>query len=133
MNQDGPKPSFELPPPIVSVGEDSSVLHETVVPLPELAVTPQVTAVPKAAVPGAQLPNVPTASPIVPIAQPQPSLSSPVSADDNDLIEEEWVIKAKQIVATTRSDPHVQSRELNRFKADYLKKRYNKSIKLEES
>lgn len=58
--------------------------------------------------------------------------TSPQIADDNDLIEKEWVIRAKEIVAQTAHDPHLQNREMNKFKADYLKKRYNKEVKLSE-
>lgn len=58
--------------------------------------------------------------------------SNPTIADDNDLIEKEWVIKAKQIVAATKNDPFKQNYEISKFKADYLKKRYGKEIKVEE-
>ena len=58
--------------------------------------------------------------------------SSALMADDTDLIEKEWVIKAKAIVAQTKDDPHQQNREMNKVKADYLKKRYNKDLKLNE-
>ncbi len=56
----------------------------------------------------------------------------PLIADDADLIEKEWVEKAKQIVDSTKHDPYRQNKELTRVKADYLKKRYNKDIKLNE-
>ena len=58
---------------------------------------------------------------------------SPNLAEDNDLIEREWVEKAKAIVERTREDPHLQNKEINRFKADYLNKRYKKVIKVNES
>lgn len=51
-------------------------------------------------------------------------------ADDADLIEKEWVIRAKAIVEQTKSDPHVQNRELGKVKAEYIKKRYNKDVKV---
>lgn len=54
----------------------------------------------------------------------------PNAVDDGDLIEKEWVIKAKQIVESNRDDPFKQSEELTVFKADYLQKRYNKTIKV---
>lgn len=57
---------------------------------------------------------------------------APAIADDSDLIEKEWVDKAKQIVEHTKHDPHKQSKEMNVMKADYLKKRYNKDVKLSE-
>lgn len=53
----------------------------------------------------------------------------PVEAEDTDLIEKEWVVRAKQIVEHTREDPYEQQRALSQMKADYLKKRYNKDIK----
>lgn len=56
----------------------------------------------------------------------------PQIADDDDLIEKEWVIAAKEIVARTAHDPHLQNREISKMKADYMKKRYNKDIKLVE-
>lgn len=57
---------------------------------------------------------------------------NPQVADDADLIEKEWVIRAKQIVEHTRTDPHRQSEAMNLVKADYLRKRYNRIIKLTE-
>ncbi len=51
-------------------------------------------------------------------------------ADDADLIEKEWVMKAKAIVMQTKNDPHLQNIKINDMKADYLKKRYNKDIKV---
>lgn len=62
-----------------------------------------------------------------PAAQPAADLGV---VDDADLIEKEWVNKAKEIVAMTRDDPYKQSEELTVFKADYMKKRYDKHIKL---
>jgi len=53
-------------------------------------------------------------------------------ADDLDLIEPEWVDKAKEIVERTKDNPFAQSNEMNKVKADYLKKRYNKELKLTE-
>jgi hypothetical protein len=87
------------------------------------------------------LPPAPVAQPPINAIAANPPSSVPLStnvtnptvADDNDLIEKEWVEKAKQIVATTKDDPYIQNKEMSRFKADYLKKRYNKDIKLDES
>ena len=57
---------------------------------------------------------------------------SPDIADDSDLIEKEWVNKAKHIVEQTKEDPYNQTKELNKMKADYLQKRYAKELKLPE-
>lgn len=57
---------------------------------------------------------------------------NPQIADDADLIEKEWVDKAKELVDRTKSDPRQQNIALNKMKADYLKKRFNKVIKTEK-
>lgn len=56
--------------------------------------------------------------------------SMPAIASDSDLIEKEWVNKAKQIVELTRDDPYRQSQQLTGVKVDYMQKRYGKSIKM---
>ena len=55
-----------------------------------------------------------------------------ITADDEDLIEKEWVNKAKAIVEKTQNDPYQQSKELNFLRAGYMQKRYSKIIKLSE-
>lgn len=54
--------------------------------------------------------------------------ASPQIADDTDLIEKEWVEKAKEIVEKTRDNPYLQNKAINEIKTDYIKKRYNKDI-----
>ncbi len=71
---------------------------------------------------------------------PAPTLSSfddgsgggPIAADDADVIEKEWVDKAKKIVGATKDDPHQQEKEVSKLQADYLMKRYGKQMKLSE-
>jgi len=53
---------------------------------------------------------------------------SPAVAADDDLIEKEWVDKAKQIISDTRDDPARREKEVGRLQADYLKKRYGKQL-----
>jgi len=122
-----PTPGFELPTP---VGSDSSALPEYA-PMPELSHNPS-------AAPASQAQPVydqPIQSPLPasPASLGAPMSSAAISADDSDLIEKEWVEKAKSIVASTRHDPQAQNRELGKFKADYLQKRYNKTLKVDET
>jgi hypothetical protein len=56
--------------------------------------------------------------------------SNPMIASDEDVIEKEWVDKAKKIVAQTKADPYTQEKEVSKLQADYIKKRYGKEIKL---
>lgn len=58
----------------------------------------------------------------------QASDDSPAVAADDDLIEKEWVDKAKKIIAETRDDPHKREKEVGRLQADYLRKRYGKEL-----
>lgn len=57
---------------------------------------------------------------------------NPAAAEDSDLIEKEWVLKAKTIVEKTRHDPYLENREISKLKADYMQKRYGKQLKVEE-
>jgi len=55
---------------------------------------------------------------------------NPLLASDDEVIEQEWVQKAKSIVAQTKGDPYTQEKEVGKLQADYLKKRYGKDIKI---
>lgn len=55
---------------------------------------------------------------------------APMVAADEDLIEMEWVNKAKKIINDTKSDPYLQEREVSKLQASYLQRRYGKDVKL---
>ena len=75
-------------------------------------------------------PLLPTPAPTQPAPTAQPLAGVPLVAADDDLIEKEWVDKAKKIVHETRSDPYAQEHEVSKLQADYIKKRYGKDVKL---
>jgi len=54
--------------------------------------------------------------------------SIPLVAGDDDLIEKEWVDKAKKIIAETKDDPYKREYEVGKLQADYLRKRYGKEL-----
>lgn len=56
--------------------------------------------------------------------------SNPAVAADEDLIEKEWVEKAKKVISETKHDPYAQEQAVSRLQADYLNKRYGKVIKV---
>lgn len=70
------------------------------------------------------------ALPVNPIKPAQPVSSSPATAADDDLIEKEWVEKAKKVIAETKHDPYLQKQAVSHLQADYLEKRYGKTVKL---
>ena len=83
--------------------------------------------------PTISLPPMPTTKPTINNVVATTTLPVvPITADDRDLIEKEWIKRAKSIVQDNRDDPYQQSKELTLFKADYIQKRYNKIIKLSE-
>jgi hypothetical protein len=61
------------------------------------------------------------------------STSRSLPAQDTDLIEKEWVDRAKSIVSQTQDDPYKQKNEMSKMQADYIKKRFNKTIPLEDT
>ena len=60
------------------------------------------------------------------------SATDDLTADDSDLIEKEWVEKAKSIIAKTQDDPHLQKSQMSKAKADYIQKRFKKIIKTDD-
>ncbi len=50
-----------------------------------------------------------------------------VAADDN-LIEKEWVDKAKHIITETADDPHAREQAVSQLQKEYLRRRYGKEL-----
>jgi hypothetical protein len=63
----------------------------------------------------------------------QTTATLPQVAADVDLIEDEWVTAVKKVIEQYRGDPYNQTKAMTLLRADYLKKRYNKDIKVPES
>lgn len=126
-------PSLNLPP----VMEQDSVQQpaETIPSMPELVSQPPIGIPTQVAAPAAiQVADQPQ-------TQVQPTNDEvtytsvndvPNTAEDADLIEKEWVSKAKQIVEKTHDDPYQQSKELAHIKVEYVQKRFNKALKTGE-
>lgn len=55
--------------------------------------------------------------------------ANPSVADDVDVVEKEWVDRARQIVEQTKNDPYRQEEEVEKLQVDYMKKRYGRDIK----
>jgi hypothetical protein len=56
------------------------------------------------------------------------AIAAPALAADDDLIEKEWVDRAKKIVTDTRDDPYQQETAVNALQKDYRKKRYGREL-----
>jgi hypothetical protein len=129
-------PGLALPKPAQEQGGFNAmpmtpgVQPEASLPSVEAGVLPSapVMAMPQVQPAAAQQP-VPVAPPALP---PAPMAATQVTDDNTDALDEEWINKAKAIVEQTKHDPHLESQELSRVKADYLRIRYNKQIKVAE-
>lgn len=74
--------------------------------------------------------GAPAVVPLPAAAAPVPHAddSNPVVAGDEDVIEKEWVDKAKKIILETKDDPYGRTNRVNELQKDYLRKRYNKEL-----
>lgn len=132
MNQAGNEaPNLNLPPPVVESAPASS----------ESAQVEQAPAAPERApqasqtIPAGVMPVFPTTQDDNSVqtdddAKSTSGMAIPKMLEDKDLIEKEWVSKAKVIVNRTIDDPHKQTEEVSSLKADYLQENYNKTLKL---
>jgi len=71
--------------------------------------------------------NPVTQAQVAPVTTVDPA--NPVTADDVDVVEKEWVDRARQIVEQTKNDPYRQEEEVEKLQIDYMKKRYGRDIK----
>jgi hypothetical protein len=51
---------------------------------------------------------------------------NPIAAGDEDVIEKEWVDRAKKIIAETKDDPYKREQAVTELQTDYLRKRYGR-------
>ena len=80
--------------------------------------------------PSAQKPTAVSAAMVPPLRPLTSADENPSVASDEEVIEKEWVDKAKKIITQTKDDPYKQEKEVSKLQADYLKKRYGKDIKI---
>lgn len=121
---DLPQPQAEMP----AVPEVTSSELQAEAPA-AIAIEKAAPSIPPTQIPPAAVPLPDPAAAVDPGGTTAVS-ATPAIADDSDLIEKEWVVKAKEIVEKTKHDPYLQTKEMSKVKADYLKKRYNKDLKV---
>lgn len=130
-----PRQNFEQAP--VQYGQ--SVERAPLVPSPEVGVERGAERREQASEAAARVadaaPTLPP--PVIPITTPSsvsttddtPAINdAPIVANDDDLIEKEWVDRAKKIIHDTKDNPYEREREVAKLQADYLQKRYGKEL-----
>ncbi len=119
-----PPVSPELLPPDAQY-EAGPVNHERETPL-----QPQTTAVPLSSIAVPVLPQPAVANDQSDTATLLTSV--PDVAADDDLIEKEWVDKAKRIISETADDPYKREQAVTQLQREYLRKRYGKEAGVSE-
>lgn len=54
--------------------------------------------------------------------------SDPITANNDDVIEKEWVDRAKKVISDTKDDPYKREEAVSKLQKDYLEKRYGKHL-----
>lgn len=135
MNEVGgePKQPFEVIPP-AEAAESAKTPLEQPAPAQEAVAGKQAT--PASLQLPTTIPDTPVAIPVQDGDAKSSSVASPktsgLPAADKNLIEKQWVQKAKEIVAETRSDPYKQKSQMSKAKADYIQKRFKKIVKTDD-
>lgn len=136
MEPKSPTPNFELPPTPITPpetlpnGDPTRGVESAPEQRPERGKEVQSTTPVAPTLPS---PVVAAPSPPVPVSDSGVQTTTgdddfPLVANDEDLIEREWVDKAKKIIQQTKDDPHKRENEVGKLQADYLRKRYGKEL-----
>lgn len=130
MDNNSSVPSFELPK---NAEQDPGVAHNAEKDAVKPEVNREILPAPVQSMPTmtpSGTPDPATAQTTIVQTPGQSGDDSHLIADDSDVIEKEWVERAKKIIAATSSDPYFEAQELSKLKASYMRKRFNKDIPL---
>jgi hypothetical protein len=144
MNPNDTQSGFELPQPVQpyapapTVNDGVQAGTQQSVPGPSSSVPAQSN---QAVNPFANL-DADKAVPSSPTPVPQPAKTNSYPSDqsskaptkkslikDKDLIDREWINRAKDVERQTRDDPYAHVERMYTLKADYLKSQFNKILK----
>lgn len=133
----GEAPKFELPAQPVEYKTESHDKDQETLPKQENAVGKRPPSNTQAVSPD---PAPPVPLPVAPAYQPASATddstddsSTGLTAAEIDRIEKEWIDRAKSIVSKTQDDPFEQNTAMSRVKAEYIKKRFNKTIPTDDT
>jgi len=129
----GEAPSFEAPSygGVEQVSQDQETAHEAIA-TPESAPSTQPTA-PPIDQQSVMIPD--TAAPVIPI--PTDDSSSVVVSQspqhNSDKLDKHWLERTKNTIVETKDDPFKQKNEVSKIQAEYIEKRFNKKLKVDDA
>ncbi len=130
-----PRP-IEQAPPSPGVSYEIPAAGQTPEILPAASPEQRIETRPSAelAPPPPPVPPMPT-QPVPPVPQQSTSVTladdaavNPMAANDDDVIEKEWVDRAKQVILQTKDNPFAREKAIGELQRDYLMKRYGRQI-----
>jgi Txe/YoeB family toxin of Txe-Axe toxin-antitoxin module len=131
-------PAQERGPELPSVSYGQNLERAPTLPTPETTIEraperfeQRSEAAPAAVTQAPVLPPVVVPPAVTPASDDSATAASddmPVVANDDDLIEREWVDKAKKIITETKDDPYRREQEVGKLQAEYLRKRYGREL-----
>jgi hypothetical protein len=125
------RPNFEFTAPQEKVNNEPASGEKAAVSSPENRPQKQSVQVTSQVANDLALPAQPLANPAVP-QDDNASTDAADQAKDTDRIEKIWIDRAKAVAAKTQDDPFEQKNQMSRVKADYIRKRFNKTLKVDE-
>lgn len=115
--------SYEVPPNFASPEREQHTTPERAEQRSAVELAPPPPAMPAPAIPQVQDVSAPIQTP-----QPTPASTNPISANDDDDIEKEWVDRAKQVIIQTKDNPYAREKAIGELQRDYLMKRYGRQV-----
>ena len=115
--------SYEVPPNFASPEALQTISPERVEQRSAVELAPP----PPPAAPPLQQVAMPTVQPPVDNATTSP-VANPTAANDDDVIEKEWVDRAKQVILQTKDNPYAREKAIGELQRDYLSKRYGRQV-----
>lgn len=115
--------SYDVPPNFASPETLPTTSPERVEQRSAVELAPSPPMMPMPAMPVPPVTQAP-----VPVVSNDPATANPIAANDDDVIEKEWVDRAKQVIIQTKDNPYAREKAIGELQRDYLAKRYGRQI-----
>lgn len=133
MNPKGGEAShFEAPSfdGLEQVGQNQEAGHENIL-TPEATPSKQ-TSAPVTSLQSVLIPDSP--APAIPVPVDDTTVSTlPSHQDNSDQLGKHWLERTKGLIEETKEDPFKQKNEVSKIKAEYIEKRFNKKLKVDDA
>jgi hypothetical protein len=127
------QPQIEFSPPQAGEAETANIPEKTLVVSPENSPQKQSPQAASQTASDLALPATAITAVDNQTGHSAPTTDDTSKASDGDRIEKEWIDRAKTVVARTKDDPFEQKNAMSKVKAEYIQKRFNKTVKTDDT